>query len=203
VYVDFSAGGPRVIERIEDIPRDLQQPHAFIRKFSSKNPDFLSDIAMRLQAGKSIGRALSGSPSMVQQTVDQAGRAHVTVRLAAPAENADLSWQAIESFWGRRYRWTALDRVVWTIETNITAPGTIRFVLTTVIASEKEWTRGCKVAFNGKVVPVQIVGGELMAEFDHAGLRVIEVELQTPEVKSPSETVGSHDTRRLGLSVAL
>ena len=93
VYVDFSAGGPRVMNALEDIPRDLQQPHAFIRKFSPTNQAFLSDMALRLQAGKTMGGATARCVPVVQQTMDQAGRAFVTIRLAASAKNADPCWQ--------------------------------------------------------------------------------------------------------------
>ena len=77
----------------------------------------------------------------------------------------------MKSFWGRRDRWTALNRVIWNVEPNIAGPGTVRFVLTTVIASAKEWTEECKLAFRGKILPVRIVGGELMAEFEYTDLR--------------------------------
>ncbi len=202
VYVDFSSGGPRVIERVEDLPRDLQAPHAFIRKISPNDPAFLSNLVQRLNADETIGGVAPGGSRMVQQTALQAGRTQVTIRLAAPAENAGPSWHGMETFWGRQYRWTASDRVRWSMAMDIAAPGTVRFVITTVVSSGTDWMKGCKLVFDGQVAPMQIVSGELMAEFEHAGLGAVVVELQTPTLKSPSDTIGSHDTRRLGLSVA-
>jgi hypothetical protein len=92
---------------------------------------------------------------------------------------------------------------MWTMKTDIAAAGTVRFVITTVISSRDDWVKACKLAYNDMVAPVQVVGGELMAEFEHTGLDAVEVELQTPDPTSPSETIGADDTRRLGLSVAL
>ncbi|PPQ28468.1 beta-1,6-N-acetylglucosaminyltransferase [Rhodopila globiformis] len=202
VYVDFSGGGPRVISRIGDLPRDLQKSHAFIRKFSSRDPTFLQAVAFRLSSGLTILGGPVGSPPPLQQTIDDLGRHHVVIRLCAPERDPGPAWHGIESFWGRRFRWTASERVTWEVNASL-PPGVLRFVIVTVISCRSEWQCECRLRCNDISMPLQAAGGEFFAEIEHDGLQVDEVELITPALISPSETSGSSDRRKLGLSIAL
>ena len=79
----------------------------------------------------------------------------------------------------------------------------MRFVITTVIGANPEWMELCTLSFNGQRERMRAVHGELVAEFEFNGEGASHVLLETPALKSPRETSGKGDDRKLGLSIAL
>lgn len=204
VYADFShRPAPRVFAAISDLPYDLQESHAFIRKVSPHQSGFLDDIQARLLAGKGIHGILPGNASCASLATDESGGTHTTLRLSAPETTSSAAWHGVESFGGRRYRWTGSDRVSWSIEPKVLPPGVLRFVITTVIASTEDFVENCRLEFNGQSKPLRRNGAGLTADFVHNGIRRVDVELHTPPLKSPRETASLPDDRKLGLSVAM
>jgi hypothetical protein len=202
VYADFSVGGPRVLSSQAELPLDFQDTHAFVRKISPQATEFMEQMLDHLRAGRTILGSPPGERRLSHRvTLPEGDR--VFVRLAAPAEDHIPGWNPIESFWGRKYRWTASDRIAWGLKLDGVHKCTVRFVITTVVGSNPKWMERCTLSFNGRTEQMKAVGGELMAEFEYNGGGALHVLLETPPLKSPRETSGKPDDRKLGLSIAL
>ena len=202
VYADFSAGGPRVLSSLAELPLDIQDTHAFVRKISPTATEFMEQMLGRLRAGRTI----LGSPPgerRISHRVSLPEGDRIFVRLAAPIEDQIPGWNPIESFWGRKYRWTASDRIAWVLKLDGVPRCILRFVITTVVAANAEWMELCTLSFNGRTEQMKAMAGELVAEFEYDGRGSSHVLLETPPLKSPRETSGKPDDRKLGLSIAL
>ncbi len=200
VYVDFSAGGPRTITKLADLPLDLQEAHLFLRKLSPSHPVLLQEIAARLESGFRIDGRRPGEPQTMFRIDGGPEASRVIVRLNAPGEGAGPNWHGVEGFWGRRFQWTASDEITWSIPGLPT--GRVSFIITTVIAPAQEWGQACTLTFGGKTKFLSQTGGELRADFEYDKTHSPDVILRTPPLRSPFEVRGASDTRKLGLSVA-
>jgi hypothetical protein len=204
VYAEFSVeGGPRVIDTLSGLPLDLQPPHAFLRKISPKALEFLEQTSAHLRAGLTI-HGLEPREHQARATPAVIVGDSLLYRLAAPGANcvSDPAWHGIESYGGRTYRWTALDEVAWELPGLPEHRGTIRFLITPVIASRAEFQQGCHLTFAGQTLSLKWQEGNLAAEFPYSDSPAARVVLTTPTLRSPHEVAGTPDQRKLGLSIA-
>jgi len=203
VYADFSQqGGPRIMATEKDLPFDLQPSHLFLRKIAPDAQDLLDAMLVRLQAGKRIdGRRARGAPLGRRET-DDAGHEWLILRLCAPTDNPGDGWHGLESFGGRVYRWTGVERIEWCFNEISLPPGRIRFVITPVIDSGPQFHAECHLSFAGETRRLDLRDGVLSAAFEHEAVSPLRVVLTTPRPVSPREARGFDDDRRLGLSIA-
>jgi hypothetical protein len=200
VYVNYSGGAPVVYAAMTDLPLDLRETHAFLRKLSPTATETLDILAARLQTGRTIHDQIPGEANAPLWIVDEAGTRRQVIRLSAPDEIGSAEgWHAIEVFWGRRFRWTARETVVWPLPP--TGSENIRIVLSMVIPVEPNWLSGCRLRVGGREAPAAIRNGDLVADFDDVS--AAEATLTTPTLWKLAGPASQTDTRRLGLPVAV
>jgi len=121
--------------------------------------------------------------------------------LAAPGADSapGPAWHAIESFGGRTYRWTALEKVTWQLAELPYHSGKIRFFITPVIGVRAELRQQCRLSFAGQTLPLELHEGNLTAEFLYSSSSEATVVLTTHKPQPPP---GRPNARKLGLSIA-
>jgi Core-2/I-Branching enzyme len=205
VYADMTHGNPKIFTVFDELPLDIQNTHAFLRKISPSAVELHAQMTTLLQAGHNLADrvtegigSLAGAPQGSEYPTQTQ-----TVRLAAPEGSGDGAWHGIESFWGRRFRWTAEDTVVWDFPSDRMRPGRIRLIINTVIAPNPDFIAGCRLSFCGETKPLERDGGVLSATFECGKPSAHRVILTTPKPLSPMEVAGRPDRRPLGLAVAM
>jgi hypothetical protein len=202
VYSDFSGGGPRVVHSFDKIPRDLNPPHAFIRKILPTATELLNVMSEHLLRGLTIYGAPPDEPLSAVSWIKVGDNKICRIRLCAPDGSARAEgWHDIEIGWGRKFRWTAKSRVAWEVEIPPLDAATIQFFLATAISPAKNWVTDCKIAVGGVERPAVNSGGELSADFTGVHPGRVTVELLTPEPRVPAPDYP--DTRHLGLAVSV
>jgi hypothetical protein len=200
VYVNYTGGRPAVYAKLNELPLDLQPSHGFMRKLSPTAVETLDALAARLQAGLNIHGQQSGREADGLWIVDDAGARRRVIRLGAPAGEAEQStWHDVEVFWGRRFRWTASATIAWTLAVLPDEP--VRVVLSTVMPVDSEFVAGCRFAFGAEIHPLNLLNGDLYADFDRSDSPV--VTLTTPPPKQLTGPRATWDHRMLGLPVAV
>lgn len=202
IYADMTTGNPRVFTSFSALPLDIQVTHAFIRKISPSARGLHDRMVALLEQRHSlvnIGLRHTEHPHGSEADSETAQ----PVRLTAPEESTGKVWHGIESFWGRRFRWTAEDTIAWDLPPDQIRIGRVRFVINTVIAPSPSFVAGSRLSFCGETKPVEMDGGVLSATFRCSRVDTRRVVLTTPKLLSPREVSGRPDTRRLGLAIAL
>ena len=205
IYADFhsQSGGPRILNSIAGLPFDLQEHQVFVRKVDPHSTTLAGVVSSRLLAGQS---AWGGSPATASRSttvIEEADHALpiATVRLAAPAEHVVIpGWHGVESYMGRRFRWTASTQVDWIIPLPDLPPGRLRIFLPLVIA-KPGMMEAASLCLREQQKTLRYTRHSLIAEFDHEGLPAgTLVTLKTPPVMPAAPP---RDDRLLGLGIGV
>jgi hypothetical protein len=203
VYMDFFSqnGGPRVITSITGLPFDLHEHQTFVRKIHPGGQEFARVIGLRLLQGLTAWGYEPTMEPLCSLLIDESGNIRPTavLRLAAPKEDA-AGWNGIETYNGRKFRWTANDSIEWQITGANLPPGRLRCFIP-VLMERKGMYKDARLFLEGQYKPLLHTRQSLIVEFEHNGLSAGSVvRLTTPP---PVPAYPPHDNRKTGLAIAV
>jgi len=155
-----------------------------LRIFASRRASALTDLALRI----------GGPPIRMIKLLAPAGDVEQTTRGTA-------IWHSVERSPMTNFRWTAANRIEWTVPRRDIAPCRARIFIPVLIEATPGFAAGCSILLGGHSHPVRRtvagLGAEVMLPDGWDGKLV----LATPELKSPAELGRVADHRKLGLAI--
>lgn len=151
------------------------------------------------------GDAVSGQ---LRPIVEALGPAYSTLRLFAPAEDALAlgsqrvskdGWHNIEMHGALKFRWTSSRTLTW--PRRQFSPGLTRIQIDYINQIYFDFAQNCRIRVGASELPTHIVNGTIVAEIVLEKHIVADIELLTPEPRSPKEISGVNDDRNLGIAI--
>jgi hypothetical protein len=203
VYMDFFSqnGGPRLINSVAGLPFDLHEHQTFVRKVRPDAHEFARLVGSRLVQGLTAWGHEPTANRLCPAFVDDSGTVQPTalLRLAAPKTDAP-GWNGIETYHGRRFRWTAEPTIEWEVTNVHLPPGRLRCFIP-VLMEKKGMYKDARLVLESQSKPLVHTRQSLIAEFEHNGLAAGSiVRLTTPP---PVPAYPPHDNRKTGLAIAV
>jgi Methyltransferase domain len=135
----------------------------------------------------------------IARRVNSPDPCHFTT-LFAPSAPSD-SLHSTEQGQGPPFRWTARQRLEWTINIESDSPVTLEVRIPFVMEVEPGFAAKCAVLIGDEPAQVSIAESSIVAEARRVNPGTATAALLMPEHKSPAQLRGSSDNRMLGLAL--